>query len=185
MIPNRQECCDYWNYAHLAHHRSVCRLAKYKNSNHVVLQFSRSVVSDSLQPHGLQHTKLPCPSPTPGASSNSCPSSWWCHPTISSSLVPFSSCIQSFSASGSFQMSQFFTSCGQSVGASASASVLSMNIQDWFSLGLTGWISFQSKGLSKSSPTPQFKSINSSVLSFLHSPTLISICDHWKNNSLN
>ena len=147
MIPNRQECCDYWNYAHLAHHRSVCTLAKYKNSNHVVLQFSRSVVSDSLQPHGLQHTKLPCPSPTPGASSNSCPSSWWCHPTISSSLVPFSSCIQSFSASGSFQMSQFFTSCGQSVGASASASVLPMNIQDWFSLGLTGLISLQSKGL--------------------------------------
>ena len=106
-------------------------------------------MSNSLRPQGLQHTRFPCPSPTSGACSNSCPSSRWCHPAVSSSVVPFSSCLQSFPASGSFQMSQFFTSSGQSVGASASASVLPMNIQDWFSLGLTGWISFLSKELSR------------------------------------
>ena len=116
---------------------------------HRWLLFSHSVVSDSLWPHRLQHSRLPCPSPTPGAYSNSCPLSWWCHPTISSSVIPFSSCLQPFSASGSFQMSQFFTSGGQSIGVSASASVLSMNIQDWFPLGWTGWISLQSKGLSR------------------------------------
>ena len=108
------------------------------------LQFSRSVMSNSLQPHGL-----PCPSPTPGAYSNSCPSSPWCHPTILSSLIPFSSCLQSLPASGSFQMSQFFTSGGQSIGVSASASVLPMNIQDWLPLGLMGLISLLSKGLSR------------------------------------
>ena len=113
------------------------------------VRFSRSVVSSSLQPHGLQHTRLPCPSPTPGAYSNSRPLSWWCHPTISSSVEPFSSCLQSFPASGSFQMSQFFTSGGQRIGVSASASVLPMKIQDWFLLGLTGLISLQSKGLSR------------------------------------
>ena len=102
------------------------------------VQFSQSVVSDSLQTHGLQHTRPPCPSPVPGAYSNSCPSSRWCHPTISSSVVPFSSRLQSFSASGSFQISQFFISGGQSIGVSASASVLPMNIQDWFPLGWTG-----------------------------------------------
>ena len=103
------------------------------------IQFSwvQSVMSDSLRPHGLQHTRPPCPSPTPGVYSNSCPLSWWSHPTISSSIVPFSSCLQSFPASGSFQMSQFFTSGGQSIGVSASASVLPMNIQDWFPLGWT------------------------------------------------
>ena len=111
------------------------------------VQFSRSVVSDSLQPHGLQHVRPPCPSPTPRACSNSCPSTWWCHPTISSSVIPFSSYLQSFQASGSFPMSQFFASGGQSSGVSASASVFLMNIQDWFSLGLTGLISLQSKGL--------------------------------------
>ena len=104
------------------------------------IQFSCSVMSDSLRPHGLQHARLPCPSPTPQAYSNSCPSCWWCHPTISSSVVPFSSHLQSFPASGSFQMSPFFPSGGQRVGVSASAPVLPMNIQDWFPLGLTGWI---------------------------------------------
>ena len=113
------------------------------------VQFSCSIMSDSLWPHELQHTRLPCPSPTHGAYSNSCPSSWWCHPTISSSLVPFSFCLQSFPASGSFQMSQFFTSGGQSIEVSASASVLPMNTQDWSPLGWTGWISLQSKGLSR------------------------------------
>ena len=114
------------------------------------VQFSHSVMSDSLWPHGLQHARLPCPSPTPRAYSNSCPSSRWCHPTISSSVIPFSFRLQSFPASGSFQMSQFFfTSGGQSIGVSALASVLPMNIQDWFPLGWIGWISLQSKGLSR------------------------------------
>ena len=114
-----------------------------------LVQFNRSLASDSLRPHGLQHARLPCPSPTLGACSDSCPSSWWCHPTILSSVISFSSCTQSFPASGSFPVSQFFTSGGQSVGASASASVLSMNIQDWFPLELTGWICLPSKGLSR------------------------------------
>ena len=103
--------------------------------------------SDSLQPHGLQHARPPCPSPTPGAFSNSCPSSWWCHPTISSSATPFSSCLQSFPVSGSFPLSQLFTSGGQSIGVSASAPVLPMNIHNWFPLGLNGLISLQTTGL--------------------------------------
>ena len=113
------------------------------------VQFSHSVRSDSLQPHGLQRTRLPCPSPTPGTCSNSYLSSRWCHPTISSSVVPFSSCLQSFPASGYFPVSQFFPSGGQSIGVSASASVLPMNTQYWSPLGWTGWISLQSKGLSR------------------------------------
>ena len=108
-----------------------------------------SVVSDSLQPHGLQHTRLPCPLPCPRAYSNSCPLSQWCHQTISFSVVSFSSHLQFFPASGSFQMSQLFASGGQSIGVSASASVLPMNIQDWFPVGWTGWIYLQSKGLSR------------------------------------
>ena len=114
-----------------------------------LVQFSHSVVSDSLQPPRLQHARPPCPSTTPGACSSSCPLSQWCHPTISPSIVPFSSCLKSFPASGSFPMSQFFTSGGQSTGASASTSVPPMNIQDWSPLGWTGWISLQSKGLSR------------------------------------
>ena len=106
-------------------------------------------MSDSLQPHELQHTRPPCPSPTPRVYPNSCPLSWWCHPTISSSVVPFSSCPQSFPASESFQMSQLFASGGQSIGVSASTWVLTMNTQDWSPLGWTGWITFQSKGLSR------------------------------------
>ena len=113
------------------------------------VQFSRSVVSDSLQPHEQQHTRYPCPSPTPGVHPNPCPLSRWCHPTISSSAVPFSSCPQSFPASGSFQMSQLFASGGQNIGVSASQSVLPMNTQDWSPLGWTSWISLQSKGLSR------------------------------------
>ena len=113
------------------------------------IQFSRSVISNSLPPHRLQHARLPCLSPTPGACSNSCPSRRWWHPTISSSVVPFSSCLWSFPASGSFQMSHLFASGGQSIGVSASASVLPKNIQDWFPLGWTGWISLLSKGLSR------------------------------------
>ena len=113
------------------------------------VQFSLSVMCDSLWPRRLQHTRLPCPSPTPGACSNSFPSSQWCHPTISSSVIPLSSCPLSFPASGSLLMSQFFTSDGQNIGDSASASVLPMNIQDWFPLGLTSLISLQSKGPSR------------------------------------
>ena len=111
------------------------------------LLFSCSVVSNSLGPHGLQHTRLPSPSPSPGACSNSCPLSWWCHPTVLSSIVPFSSCLQFFPASGCFLMSWLFAPGGQSIGASAS--VLPMNIQDWFPLGWTGLISLQPKGLSR------------------------------------
>ena len=122
----------------------------------VHIQFSSAQFSSVTQscptlcdPHGLQHARLPCPSPTPRACSNSCPSSWWCYSTILTSVVPFASCLQSFPASGSFPMSQFFASSGQSIGTSASASVLPMKIQDWFPLGLTGLISLQSKGLSR------------------------------------
>ena len=115
------------------------------------VQFSHSVMFNSLRPHGLQYIRLPCPSPTPRACSNSCPLNWWYHPTVSSSVIPFSSCLQSFPASGSFPMNQFFASGGQRFGASASASasVLPMNIQGWFPLGLTGLISLQSNGLSR------------------------------------
>ena len=122
---------------------SICTLGSLTG------QFGRSVVSNSSQPHGPHHARLPCPSRTPRACSNSCPQSQWCHPTISSSVVPFSSCLQSSPASGSFQMSQLFASGGQSIAVSASASVLPMNIQDWSALGWTGWISLQSKGLSR------------------------------------
>ena len=149
------------------------------------VQFSHSVVSDSLQPHESQHARPPCTSPTPGVHSNSCPSSPWCHPSISSSVVPFSSCPQSLPASESFPMSQRFAWGGQSTGVSALASFLPKNSQGWSPSEWTGWISLQSKGFSReSSPTPQFKSIKSSVFRFLHSPTLTCIHDHWKNHSL-
>ena len=141
-------------------------------------------MSDSLRPRGLRHARPPCPSPTPGAYSNSCPSCRWCHPTISSSVVPFSSSLQSLPASGSFQVSRFFASGGQSIGVSVSASVLPMNIQDLFPLGWTDWISLQSKGLSRVFSNSTVKSINSSALSFLYSATLTSIHDYWINHSL-
>ena len=115
----------------------------------VKVQFSRSVVSDSLRPHESQHARPPCSSPTAGVHPNPCPLSQWCHPTTSSSVIPFSSCPQSFPASGSFQMSQLLASGGQSIGVSASTSVLPMNTQDWSPLGWTGWIPLQSKGLSR------------------------------------
>ena len=115
----------------------------------VTLQCSRSVMSNSLWPHGLQHTRLPCLSPTPGTCTDSCPLSWWCHPTISSSVIPFSSHLQSFPASGSLPRNQFFASGGPRIGVSASASVLPMSIQGWFPLRWTGWISLQFKGLSR------------------------------------
>ena len=126
----------------------VISCTKGRQDVNIRLLFSCSVESNSLWPHGLQHASLPCPSLYPWACSNSCPLSWWCHSTISSSFVPFSSCLQSFPASRSFLMSQLFASGGPSIGVSASASVLPMNIQDWFPLGLTGLISLQSKRLS-------------------------------------
>ena len=149
----------------------------------IISQFSCSVVSNSLQYHGLQHTRLLYPSPTPGVYSNSCPSSRWCHPTISSPIVSFSSCLQFFPASRSLPMSHFFALDGHSIGASASALVLPVNIQDWFPLGWTDGSPFSPRDSQESSPTPQFKSINSSALSFLYSPTLTSIHDYWKNHS--
>ena len=131
--------CAAWSYGKLL------QLAEASFSS---VQFSSvAQLCPTLRPHGLQHTRLPCPSPTPRACSNSCPSSWWCHPTISSSVIPFSSRLQSFPASGSFPVSQFFASGGQNTGVSAS--VLPMNIEDWFPLGWTGWVSLQSKGLSR------------------------------------
>ena len=148
------------------------------------VQFSHSVVFDSLRPHESQHARPPCPSPTPRVHSNSCPSSRWCHPAISSSVVPSSSCPQSFPASGSFPMSQLFTGDGQSIGVSASASVLPMNTQHWSPLLWTGWISLQSKGLSRvfSNTTVQKHQFFGAQLS--SSPTLTPIHDHWKNHSL-
>ena len=148
------------------------------------VQFSHSVVSDSMRPHESQHARPPCPSLSPGVHLDSCPSCPWCHPAISSSVNPFSFCPQSLPASESFPMSQLFSWGGQSIGVSASTSVLPKNTQGWSSSEWTGWISLQSKGLSKSSPTPQFRSINSSVLSLLHSPALTSIHDYCKNHSL-
>ena len=142
------------------------------------VHFSHSVVSESLQPHESQHARPPCPSPTPGVHSNSRPSSLWCHSAISSSVIPFSACPQSFPASESFAMSQLFAWGGQSTGVSALASFLPKNTQDWSPLEWTGCISLQS------SPTPEFKSSSSSVLSFLQNQALTSIHDHRKNHSL-
>ena len=147
------------------------------------IQFSRSVVFDSLQPHELQHSRLPCPSPIPEACSNSCPLSWWCHPTISSSIIPFSSCLQSFPASGSFPMSHFFASCGQSIGASDSASVLPMIIQDWFPLGWMDWLDLLAVQGTFKSLLQHHSSKHSSALSFLYGPALTSIHNYWKNHS--
>ena len=144
-------------------------------------QFSRSVMSDSLRPHGLQHARPPCPSPTPRVYSNSCPLSRWCHPTILSYVIPFSSHLPSFPALGSFQMSQLFASGGQSIGVSASASVLPMNTQDWSPSEWTGWISLQSKGLTRvfSNTTVQKHQFFSGQL-----PSQSNSHDYWKNHSL-
>ena len=139
-------------------------------------------MSNSLQPHELKHTRPPCPSSTPRVHSNSHPLSQWCHPAISSSVVPFSSCPQSFPASESFPVSQLFTWGRQSTGVTASVSVLPMNIQGWFPLGWTGGSPCNPRDSQEYSPTPQFKSINSLVLSLLYSPTLTFIHDYWKNH---
>ena len=144
---------------------------------------THSVMPDSMQLYGLQHARLPCTSLSPGPCSNSCPLSQWCHPTIVSSVIPFYSCLKSFPASGSFPVSWFFTSGGQSIEVLVSASVLPMNIQDWFPLGLISLISLPSKGLSRVFSTPQVKSISSLALSLLYGPTLTSIHDYRKNHS--
>ena len=157
-------------------------IGDYKQFSSV--QFSHLVMSDSLRPHELQHARPPCPSPTTGVHPTSCPLSQWCHPTISSSVVLFSSCPQSLPASGSFQMNQLFTSGGQSIGDSASTLVHLMKTQDWSPLVWTGWVSLQSKGLSRVFSSTTVQIINSSALSFLYSPTLTSIHDYWKNHSL-
>ena len=154
------------------------------NSQFTSLQFSHSFLSDSLRSHERQHARPPCPSPTPEVHPNPCPLSQWCHPTISSSVVPFSSCPQSFPALGSFQMSQLFTSGGQSTGVSASTSVLPVNTQDWSPLGWTGWISLKSKGLARVFSNTTVQKHQFFGASFLYSPTLTSIHDHWKNHSL-
>ena len=154
----------------------------YVRSVQLLWWLSQRVMSNSLWPHRLQHARLPCPSPTPGACSNSCPSSRWCHPIyFLFSVIPFSSRLQPFPASGSFSMSQFFASGGQSIGVSASASVLPTNIQDWFPLGWTGWISLQSKGLSRifSNTTVQ----KHQFLGTQFSSTLTSTHNYWKNHS--
>ena len=166
------------------------------SSRSLLVQFSRSVVSNCSWPHELQHARPPCPSPTPRVYSNSSPLTWWCHPTISSSVIPLSSCLQSFPASGFFLMSQFFLSGGQSIGVPASPSVFPMNIQDWFPLGWTGWISLESKGLSRlfsnttvqkhqffgaqwlSSPNQQFSSSWPSIFPDLDGKLL---SEHYKN----
>ena len=148
------------------------------------VQFSRSVMSDSLWPHESQHARPPCPSPTPGVHWDSHSLSRWCHPAISSSVISFSSYPQSLPASESFPMSQLFAWGGQRTGVSALASFLPKNTQGWSPSQWTGWISLQSKGLSRVFSNTQFKSINSSVLGFLHSPTLTSIHEHWKTIAL-
>ena len=163
---------------------TLCLLATLMSIIFSSVQFSRSVTSDSLRPHESRHARPPCPSPTPRVYPNSCPSSQWYHPAISSSVIPFSSCPQSLPASGCFPISQLFAWGSQSTGDSASASVLSKNTQDWFSLEWIGWISLQSKGLSRvfSNTTVQKHQFFSNQP--LHSPTLTSIHDHWKNHSL-
>ena len=154
---------------HIVH---ICHSARYQFSS---VTHSCPTLCD---PHGLQHARPPSTSPTPGVYSNSCPLSWWCHQTISCSVDHFSTCLQYFPASRSFPMSWLLTSGCQSIGASASTSVLPMNIQDCFPLGLTGWSPCNLRGSQESSQTPQFKSINSLALSFLYSPTLTSIHDY-------
>ena len=168
----------YWNL-----HKSLLFSTIFFMVFLLLVQFSRSVVSNSLRPHELQHARPPCLSPTPGIHPNSGALSRWCHPAISSSVIPFSSCPQSLPASESFPMSQLFAWGGQSTGVSASASVLPMNIQDWSPLGWTGWISLQSKGLARVFSNTIVQKHQFFGAHFLYGPTLTSIHDYW-NHSL-
>ena len=155
------------------------------NINLQSVQFSSMAqLFSTLLPHGLQNTRPPCPSPTPGVYPNSCPLSWSCHPTISSSVIPFSSCLQSFPVSESFPITQLFASGGQNIGVSASTSVFPINTRDWCPLRWTGWICLQSKGLSRIFSNTAVQKHQFLRLSFLYSPTLTSIHDCWKNHSL-
>ena len=142
---------------------------------YISVQFSRSVMSDPLQPHESQHTRPPCPSPTPRVYPNPCPSSWWCHPAISSSVIPFSYCPQSFPASGSFPMSQLFAWGGQSIRVSASTSVLPMNTQDWSPLVWTSWISLQSKGFSRVFSNTTYMYIYTDVYIYHHNQDKLNV----------
>ena len=164
---------------HSRWHRWDC-----KRENIFLVQFSCSVLSDSLLLHELQYTRSPCPSPALRDYPNICPLSRWYHPTLSSSIISFSSCPQSFPAAGSFPTSQLFTSGRQSIGTSASTSSLPMNTQDWSPLGWTGWISLKFKGLSRVFSNTTVQRLDSSVLSFLYSLNLTSIHDYWKKHSL-
>ena len=184
---------ETWSDMSLSHYKKqkswpvrMKRLKEISDQKDLKIEFSsvsHLVMSGSLRPRELLHTRPPRPSSTPGVYSSSCLSSRWCHLTTSSSVVPFSSQPQSFPASGSFQMSQLFASAGQSIGVSASASVLPVNTQDWFPLGWTGWISLQSKGLSRVFSNTTVQKHQFLALSFFYSPTLTSIRDYWKNHS--
>ena len=176
MLNPPKDSCDQGRAARFLqkiHWKLCCSLTK-----------SRLTLCDSLQPFGLQHARLPCPPLSPRVCSNSCPLTRWCHPIISSSVAPFSSCPQSFPESGSFPVSLCFASGGQSIGASASPSVLPMNIQGWFPLGLTGLISSLSQGLSRVFSSTKLEKMNFLVLSHLYRLTLTSICGYWKNHYL-
>ena len=180
-----KEIIEILSWACIQGYMQGCSLNHFEIAKELLLLLlSHLIVSDSLQPRGLQHIRLPCPLPNPGACWNSCPSSQWCHPTILYSVIPFSSSLQSFPESESFPMSLLFASGGQSIAASASASVLPINIQDWFPLGWTGWNSSQLKGLSRlfSDNTVQKHRFFRAQLSLWS--TLTSIHDHWKNHSL-
>ena len=176
---------EHWSFLiKMAMSHATSYAESFSSVQFISVQFSRSVVSDSLWPHESQHARPPCPSPIPRVHSDSRPSSQWCHPAISSSVVPFSSCPQSLPAAESFPMSQLFTWGGQSTGVSALAHSLQRNLRaDLLQNGVVG-SPCSPRDSQESSPIPQFKSINSSVLSLLHSPTLTSIHDHWKNHSL-
>ena len=171
----------FHNYKWSIIYKILNSLCATSESNISSIQFSLSRLQ-LFATHWPQHTRPPCPLPTPEACPNSCPLSQWCHPTISSSVVPFF-CLQSFPPSGSFLASQFFTSGSQTIGVWASASVLPMNSQSWFPLGWLVWSPYSPWDSEESSPIPQFKSISSSALSFFYDPNLTSIYDYWKNHN--
>ena len=170
-VANCSTLVFWWTSLFQTHEVKVITLA----GSLLYIQFSHSVMSDSLRPHEPQHTRSPCPSPTPGGHPNPCPLYWWCHPTISSSVVPFSYCPQSFPTLGSFQMSQLFASGGQNIGVSASGSVLPMNTHDWSPLGWTGCISLQSKGLSRVFSNTTVQKLQFFSTKLFYSPTITSI----------
>ena len=185
VVPEHQLWVPCFIELALVTYKSIFKTPNRKSAKHMTsVQFSHSVVSDSLRPHELQHARPPYPSPTPQVHSDSRPLSQWSHPAISPSVVPLSSCPQSLTASESVPMSQLFPWGGQSIGVSALVSLLPKKSQGWSPSEWTGWISLQSKGLSRVFSNTTVQNINSSALSLLHSPMLTSIHDHWKNHSL-